>query len=188
MKIYIRNMACESCKIVVKEALDKLRLHPLKVELGEADIRKTISPAQKKKLNDEIGKAGLELVESKGGILIEKIRKHIMEYIGLSKLPAVNFSDYLAAKLNYEYNYLSNFFSEVEGRSITHYMNAVKMERAKEMIMFEDHTLLDVAEKLHYTSLSSFSAQFKKITGFPPSHFKKLRERRRSIQELKEPK
>ena len=179
-------MACESCKIVVKEALEKLRLHPVKVELGEAEVKEKVTAEQKKKLNSDIRKAGLEVIESKGGILIERIKRYIIEYISLNKLPAVNFSDYLAAKLNYDYNYLSNIFSEVEGRSITHFMNAVKMEKAKELIMFEDLALLDVAEKLHYTSLSSFSTQFKKITGFPPSHYKKLRERRRTIQELKD--
>ncbi len=185
MKIFIRNMACESCKVVVKDALVKLKLHPVKVELGEADIKENLKPEQKVKLNNEIRKVGLEIIENKGAALIERIRKCIVEYVNMSKQPTENFSDYLTKKLNYDYNYLSNIFSEVEACTITHYMNNIKMERAKEMILFDELSLTDIAEKLHYSNLSNFSAQFKKATGFPPSHFSKLKlTRRRTIQEL----
>jgi len=184
MKLYIRNMACESCKLVVNDALTKLKLHPVSVELGEVDIKEKIKDGQKQKLNNEIKKAGLEIVESKDGILIEKIRKCIIEYINGVK-PKINFSDYLSKKLKYDYNYLSNMFSEIEARTITHYMNSVKAERIREMIMFEDLTLSQIAEKFHFSNLSNFSAQFKRITGFPPSHFRKIKEkRRRTIQSL----
>ncbi len=181
MKLYIRNMACESCKVVVKEALEKLHLQPLKVELGEAEIKKDIKPEQKEKLNAEISKAGLQLIENKNGIIIEKIRKAILDYIDAEKNPKLNFSDFLHKRLNYDYNYLSNLFSEVEARTIAQYMISIKIERAKEMIMFEDHTLSEIAEKLHYSNLSHFSLQFKKSTGLTPSHFKKLREKRRIV-------
>lgn len=180
-------MACESCKVVVKETLQDLKLHPLKVELGEAEIKEKISDDKKKKLNALIRKVGLELIESKEAILIEKIRAAVMEYVESPKSAKMNFSDFLSKKLDYDYNYLSNLFSEVEASTITYYINSIKMEKAKELILFEDLTISEVAEKLHYNNLSSFSAQFKKITGFTPSHFKRLKERRRkTIQALSE--
>jgi YesN/AraC family two-component response regulator len=186
MKLYIRNMACESCKVVVKETLTKLKLRPVKVELGEAEIREQhISDEKKQKLNDILGKAGLEVVEDKGSVLLQRIKAGIIEYVNNEKAQRVNLSEYLSKKLNYDYNYISNLFSETEASTITHFMNSVKIERAKEMIMFEDHTLTEIAEKLNYSNLSHFSTNFTKIVGLPPSHFKKLREKRRhTIQQL----
>lgn len=188
MKIYIRNMACESCKVVVREALEKLRLHPIKVDLGEVVIKENIKGETKNKLNSEIKKAGLEIAESKGGILIEKIRKVIIESVYNSDKPDIlNFSHYLSKKLNYEYNYLSTIFSEVEATTISHYIIKLKVERAKELILFENLSLSEIAARLHYKNLSHFSLQFKKETGFSPSHFKQLKEKRRIVlQKLSE--
>lgn len=187
MKIHIRNMACESCKLVVKEALEELDLKPTKVDLGEANIGKKISDEQKAQLNAEINKVGLELIESKEAVLIEKIRKSIIKYLDSPKSATVNFSDYLTKELDYDYSYLSNLFTEVEATTITYYITSIKMERAKEMILLEENTLSEVAEKLNYNNLSSFSSQFKKTTGFTPSHFKRLKERRRkTIQKISE--
>ncbi len=185
MKIYIRNMACESCKVVVKETLEKLRLKPVKVELGEAEIKEELLPATKEKLRKEIQKAGLELIDTKSGVIIEKIRKAIVDYVNATKRPSVNFSDFLSERLKYDYNYLSNIFTEIEANTITHYMNGIKMEKAKEMLLLDDYSVSEVAEKLFYSNVSHFSAQFKKVTGFAPSYFKKLKERRRkTIQEI----
>jgi YesN/AraC family two-component response regulator len=178
-------MACESCKVVVKDALEELSLKPHKIDLGEAEIKEKITDEKKQKLNKKINKVGLEVTESKEAILIEKIRKHIIEYLNSAKCINTNFSDYLTKKLNYDYGYLSNLFTEVEAITITHYMNIIKMERAKEMILLNDYTISEVAEKLCYSNHSSFSTQFKKITGFTPTHFKKLKERRgKTIQRL----
>jgi AraC-like DNA-binding protein len=178
-------MACESCKVVVKDALFKLNLHPIKVELGEAEIKETIGSDQKKKLNTIINNVGLELVEKKGGVLIEKIKAGVLHYMNSAKTPSLNLSDYLSRELKYDYNYLSNIFSDIEAFTITHYFNSIRMERAKEMIIFEDLTLSEIAKKLHYSNLSHFSAQFKKHSGLPPSAFKKLKEKRRlTIQEI----
>lgn len=178
-------MACESCKVVVKDALTKLKLHPIKVELGEAEIRTKLQDKKKVKLNNEIRKAGLEVVENPDVILIEKIKKCVIDYIDSVRKPKNNFSDYLSAQLKYDYSYLSALFSEIQATTITRFMNAVKTERIKEKILFEDLSLSQIAEKMHYSNLSHFSAQFKKISGFAPSHFKKLKDkRRRSIQEL----
>lgn len=185
MKIYIRNMACESCKIVVKEALQELHIQPIKVELGQAEIKQDISDAKKQKLDKLINKAGLQIIENKGAILIENIKKYSQEYAISEKDIKVNISDFLSKKLNKDYNYLSNVFSEVELSTIVQYINRIKMERAKEMILFEDHNFSEIASKLNFSTLSAFSSQFKKITGFNPSHFKNLKNKRRlTIQEL----
>lgn len=185
MKIYIRNMACESCKVVVKDALIKLNLTPVKVELGQAEILEEVIDDVKQKLDNIINKVGLEIVESKGGILIESIKNHCQSYVVSEKHVKVNISDYLSEKLNRDYKYLSNVFSEVEMSTIVHYINLLKIERAKEMILFEDFNLTEIAHKLNFNTLSAFSTQFKKITGFNPTHYKNLKNRKRlAIQEL----
>lgn len=187
MKIYIKNMACESCKVVVKEALEELNLHPVKIELGEAVIKEEINTEKKKKLNTIIKKVGLEIIESKGGILIEKIKNYCQEYIDIKKPVKINLSDFLAEKLDLDYNYLSNAFSEVTSSTIINYTNLLKMEKAKEMILFEEYNFSEIARQLNFSSLSAFSTQFKKVTGFSPTHFKNLKEKRRkAIQELNE--
>lgn len=178
-------MACESCKVVVKDALEKLKLHPLKVELGMVEIKEELDDAKKDKLEDIINKVGLEIVETKGGILIERIKSHCQAYVVSEKHIKVNISEYLSEKLNKDYNYLSNVFSEVEMSTIVHYINLLKIEKAKEMILFEDHNLTEIAHKLNFNSLSAFSTQFKKITGYNPTHFKNLKNKRRvAIQNL----
>lgn len=178
-------MACESCKVVVKDALLKLNLHPVKVDLGSAEIKEELSETIKHKLDAIINKVGLEIIENKGGILIEKIKNYCQEYVTSEKHIKVNVSDYLSEKLDKDYNYLSNIFSEVELCTIVHYINLLKIEKAKEMILFEDDNLTEIAHKLNFNTLSAFSTQFKKITGFNPTHFKNLKnKRRRAIQEL----
>jgi YesN/AraC family two-component response regulator len=179
-------MACESCKVVVKEALEELNLIPLKVELGEIEIKEDATDKQKKKLNSIIKKAGLELLEKKQGVLIEKIRKIIIDYVYSSaQKPAHKFSVLISAKLGHNYAYLANFFSEVEATTIEQYLISLKIERIKELIILEEHSLSQIADKLHYSSIAHLSNQFKKVTGLSPSHFKKLKEkRRRTIQEL----
>ena len=181
MKIYVKNMACESCKVVVKEALEELDIPMVKVELGEIETTKDISADEKKKLNNKIKKVGLELLEKKQGILIEKIRKVIIDYVYKSnEKPNVKFSVLLSEELNLSYSYLANFFSEVEATTIEQYIIALKIERIKELIIFGEHTFSEIAYKLHYSSVAHLSSQFKKITGLTPSHFKALKEKRRT--------
>ena len=185
MKIFIRNMACESCKVVVKEALEELNLHPEKVELGMAETKEDLDTKTKEKLNQMIQKVGLEIVETKGGILIEKIKHYCQEYVNNGEKINSNISEYLQKKLDKDYNYLSNAFSEVTSTTIIMYVNLLKMEKAKEMILFEEHNFTEIATKLNFSNLSTFSALFKKVTGFTPSYFKKLKEKRRkAIQNL----
>lgn len=178
-------MACESCKVVVKDALQKLKLNPVKVELGQAEIKEELNETQKQKLDGLLNKVGLEIVENKGGILIEQIKAFCHEYVASEKHIKINISDFLSQKLNKDYNYLSNIFSEVEMCTIVHYINLIKIEKAKEMILFEDFNFSEIATKLNFSNLSAFSTQFKKITGYNPTHFKNLKsKRRRTIQEL----
>lgn len=186
MKIYVKNMACESCKIVVREALKEMHVQPVKVELGEVETKTDLSQEQKKKLNSKIKKAGLELLEKKDGVLIEKIRKAIVDYVYHSdEKPGLKFSVLLAEKLKHNYTYLSNFFSEVEATTIEQYLISLKIERIKELIVLEEYSLSEIAHKLHYSSVAHLSSQFKKATGLTPTHFKKLKDkRRRTIQEL----
>ncbi len=186
MKIYVKNMACESCKVVVKEALEELDLSPVKVELGEIETKEDVTEDQKKKLNIKIKKVGLELLEKKQGVLIEKIRKVIIDYVYKSDdKPNMKFSVLLSKALNHSYTYLANFFSEVEATTIEQYTIALKIERIKELIMFEEHTLSEIADMLHYSSVAHLSAQFKKVTGLTPTHFKALKKKRRiTIQNI----
>lgn len=186
MKIYIKNMACESCKVVVKEALTELNIISVKVDLGEIETKEDISDDDKRKLNSKLKIAGLELLEKKQGILIEKIRKVMVEYVYKSdEKPNMKFSVLLSEKLNLSYTYLANFFSEVEATTIEQYIIALKIERIKELIIFGEHTFSEIADKLHYSSIAHLSSQFKKVTGLTPSHFKALKEKRRiTIQNI----
>jgi AraC-like DNA-binding protein len=186
MKIYVKNMACESCKIVVKEALEELDISPVKVELGEIEIKDNISEDEKRELNSKIKKAGLELLEKKQGVLIEKIRRAMIEYVYKSdEKPNIKFSAFLTKELNHSYTYLANFFSEVEATTIEQYIIALKIERIKELIIFGEDTFSEIAHKLHYSSAAHLSSQFKKATGLTPSHFKALKEKRRlTIQNI----
>jgi AraC-like DNA-binding protein len=185
MKIYIKNMACESCKFVVREALEELGICPIRIELGEIETREDISDAKKTKLNSRIRRVGLELLEKKQGVLIEKIRKVMIDYVYTNEKPNTKFSVLLSSQLNHNYTYLANFFSEVEATTIEQYIISLKIERIKELIINEEHTFSEIADKLHYSSVAHLSNQFKKITGLSPTHFKSLREKRRiSIQNI----
>ncbi|MCE3230053.1 MAG: AraC family transcriptional regulator [Bacteroidetes bacterium] len=178
-------MACESCKDYVTRSVKKLRLSPLSVELGEVIIKEKITAVQKEKLNNLLREVGLEIVENKGGILIQRIKSMVHQYLNSSGRVKVNFSNYLSRQLDLDYNYLSNAFSELEANTITNYMNQVKMEKAKEMILLDDLTMSEIAEKLYYSNSSHFSTQFKKTTGHTPTYFKNLKEKRRyTIQQF----
>jgi len=186
MNIYVKNMACESCKSFVRKSLEELNIFPTKVDLGEIVTKEDVSDSDKLKLNSRLKKVGLELLEKKQGILVEQIRKVIVDYVYNSdEKPNLKFSVLLSEELNKSYAYLANFFSEIEANTIEQYTISLKIERVKELIMFGDHTLSEISHMLHYSSVAHLSSQFKKVTGLTPSHFKKLREKRRiSIQNI----
>lgn len=167
------------CKMVVRTELENAGLHPIIVELGEIEITGNISDKKRAVLKIALLKSGFELIDDKRSILIEKIKNIIVEMIHYSdELPDTNFSDYLSKKLNYDYNYLSNIFSEVKGTTIEHYIISHKIERAKELLLYDEFTLTEIAFKLHYSSVAHLSNQFKKVTGLTPSFFKRMKHKR----------
>lgn len=185
MKLYIKNMVCNRCKMVVKSELLQFGLHPTTVELGEVDISEDLDPEKKKKLNEVLKSFGFELIDDKKSRTIEKIKTTIVELIYSETQLKTNFSAYISGLLSLDYSYMSNLFTEVEGISIEQYFIAQKIERVKELLVYDELPLGQIAENLHYSDVSHLSKQFKKVTGLTPSHFKQLKEKKRnSIEEL----
>lgn len=179
MKLLIKNMVSLRCKIIVKSVLESLNLHFIIVELGEVEISEELSEEQLIELKTALLKFGLEILEDKKSMLIEKIKNIIVEMVHYrDEAPILNFSHYLSEKLNYEYNYLSNLFSEVKGITIERYIIAHKIELAKELLLYNELTLTEIAAKLHYSNVAHLSTQFKKVTGLTPSFFKKMKHKR----------
>ena len=177
-------MVCIRCVMLVKAELKKLNLHYSNVKIGEADIFEDILPEQLQQLDIALKKSGLLLMDNKKGILVEKIKNVIIELVHYNEEQIkVNFSDYLSTKLNYDYTYLANLFSEVKGITIEQYYLTHKIERVKELIIYDELSLTQIAFKLHYSSIAHLSNQFKKITGLTPSHFKQLKKQRISTLE-----
>jgi AraC-like DNA-binding protein len=169
------------CKMVVKEELKKIGLHHVFVDLGVVEILEDITPAQKEELQVNLLKYGLELLDDKKSILIEKIKKVVIEMIYYSEeAPKTNYSDYISKQLGYDYTYLSNTFSEVKGITLQQFIILIKIERVKELIMYDDLNLTEISYKLHYSSLAHLSNQFKKVTGLTPTYFKNLKIKRRT--------
>ena len=175
-------MVCIRCKMVVKEELTKLGLHYSTVELGEVEILENISARQHDQIRTALLKSGLELMDDKKSVLIQKIKNVIIELVHYSEEPlAINFSEFLSQKLNYDYTYLANLFSEVQGTTIEQFLIAHKIERVKELLVYDELNLTEIAYKIHYSSVAHLSGQFKKVTGLTPSHFKQLKNKRRSM-------
>jgi AraC-like DNA-binding protein len=167
--------------MVVKEELKKLGLHFILVDLGVVDIMENLTSEQHDQIKAALLKSGLELMDDKKAVLIERIRNIIIEMVHYSdELPKTNFSDYLSEKLNYDYTYLANLFSEVQGTTIEKFIIAHKIERVKELIIYDELNLTEIAWLMHYSSVAHLSNQFKKITGLTPSHFKNLKNKRRN--------
>lgn len=179
MKLYIKYMVSLRCKILVKEELRKLGLHHVIVELGMVEILEDITQKQREQLKKNLLKSGLELLDDKKNILIEKIKNVITEMIHYSdEMPATNYSDHISKKLNYDYTYLANIFSEVKGVTIQQFIIIHKIERVKELLLYDEISLTEISYKLHYSSVAHLSNQFKKITGLSPSYYKQLKLKR----------
>lgn len=167
------------CKMVVKEELKKLRIQYATVDLGTVQMLRKITKEERESLKKNLLRSGLELLDNKKSILIEKIKDVIIEMIHYSdELPDVNYSDYISEKLHNDYTYLSNTFSEVQGITIQHYIIIHKIEKVKELLLYDELNLTEISYKLHYSSVAHLSNQFKKITGLSPSFFKKLKRKR----------
>jgi AraC-like DNA-binding protein len=162
--------------MAVKSELEKLGLHQTRVELGETEIMEDLSPEQLDNLNTSLKKIGLELLDDKKNIMVEKIKTFIIELVHFNEDQIkTNLSDYLSEKLNHNYTYLSNLFSEIKGTSIENFYLSNKIERVKELLIYDKLNLTEIAYKLHYSSVAHLSTQFKKMTGLTPSHYKMLK-------------
>ncbi len=181
MKLYIKYMVSARCKAVVKDELKKLGLHFIVVDLGEVEIMETLSVDDWRELKAVLLHNGLELMDDKRAILIEQIKNVIIDMVHhTNEMIKVNFSDYLSEKLKHDYTYMANLFSEVQGSTIEHFIISHKIERIKELIIYDELNITEIAWKMNYSSVAHLSNQFKKMTGLSPSHFKKLKDKRRS--------
>lgn len=172
------------CKMIVKEKLKELGLPYVTVNLGEVEMKQHLTKQQRDQLKAALLKSGLELMDDKKAILIEKIKNVIIEMVHYTdEPPETNFSIYLSKKLGYDYTYLSNLFSETEATTIEHFILIHKIERVKELIIYDELNLTEIAFKLHYSSVAHLSNQFKKITGLTPSFFRSLKNKKRNTLE-----
>jgi AraC-like DNA-binding protein len=175
-------MVCIRCKMVVKAELTKTGIRYGAVELGEVEVLEAVSEEQREQFKAALLKSGLELMDDKKSVLIQKIKTVIIELVHYSEEPlTVKFSEFLSQKLNHDYTYLANLFSEVQGTTIEKFFIALKIERVKELLVYDELNLTEISYLMHYSSVSHLSAQFKKVTGLTPSHFKQLRQKRRSM-------
>lgn len=174
-------MVSNRCKMAVKEELKKLGLHFVFVDLGEVEIMENISVEELEQLKIALLSSGLELMDDKRAVLIEKIKNAIIEMVHhTDEMIKTNFSDYLSKKLNHDYTYLANLFSEVQGTTIEQFIISHKIERIKELMIYGELNITEIAWKMNYSSVAHLSNQFKKMTGLSPSHFKQLKDKRRS--------
>lgn len=185
MKLYIKYMVSLRCKMLVREELDKLKLkYVAPVDLGAVEILEDISEEQRRLLGINLKKSGLELLDDKRSILIEKIKNVITEMVHYTdELPKENYSEYISRKLGYDYTYLANIFSEVKGITIQQYIILNKIERVKELLLYDELNLTEISYKLDYSSVAHLSNQFKKVTGLTPTYFKQLKQKRRNALE-----
>jgi AraC-like DNA-binding protein len=184
MKLFIQNMVSLRCKMLVRSELEKLGLKVLTVELGEVQIAEELTESDRQVLNDRLRLSGLELMEDKVAMIIEKIKNIIVEMVHYSDEPLKeNFSDYLSNLMKKDYHQLSVLFSKTKGITIEHFIIIHRIERVKELIIYDELTISEIAWKLNYSSVSHLSSQFKKVTGLSPTEFKNLLSRRRNTLE-----
>lgn len=185
MVLYVRNMACDSCMVLVRQVLEDLGIQPERVELGMIELPGLISDEKKQLFARGIAQGNLQLVDSEEEILIDKIKGTISEFVLNKKSIKHNLSGYLEEKIGMDYGHLASYFSGLTGLNIEQYGISLKIEKVKEMLTIENRSLKEIAELLDYKQASHLSNQFKKLTGISPSRFKKDGlARRKSIQEL----
>ncbi len=174
MQLYIKNMVCNRCKMVVKAELEQLGLHPVHIGLGEVELaEKEIDKALLQQLEAKLEAVGFELIDDRKSRTIEKIKNVVIELVHhTDEATKLKYSEYIAQQLNYEYTYLSKLFSEVEGVTIEQYLISQKIERVKELLIYDELSLSEIADRMGYSSVAHLSAQFKKVTGLTPSFYK----------------
>lgn len=185
MKLFIKYMVSNRCKMVVKSELDKLGLHYMLVDLGEVEVKEELTPEQRSQLKTGLLQSGLELMDDQKAIVIEKIKNAVIELVFYTPEEAdkTNFSEYLSKKLDSDYTHLANLYSEVTGTTIEHFHIINKIERVKELLIYDELNLTEISYMLNYSSVAHLCKQFKKITGLTPSHFKQLKDKRRNAHE-----
>lgn len=184
--LYIKNMVCNRCVMVVQNEVDKLGLDVKNVKLGEVNFDKELTAEQRNKLSEAFLPLGFEVIDDKKSRVIEKIKNIIIDLVHHQDNDTkINLSDLLSSKLHHDYSYLSNLFSQVEGTTIEKYFIAQKIEKVKELLVYDELSLSEIAFQLNYSSVAYLSNQFKKVTGLTPSHFKQIREdKRKSLDEV----
>jgi AraC-like DNA-binding protein len=166
--------------MVVKAELENMGIHPGSVELGEVELDRPLSREERQQLADRFQQLGFSLIDDKKSLLIERVKTLIIELVHYqNNAIAINLSDYLKEHLNHDYHYISNLFSEVEGTTIEKYFIAQKIEKVKELLVYDELSLSEIADQLNYSSVAYLSSQFKKVTGFTPSYFRQIRENKR---------
>ncbi|MDD2380229.1 MAG: AraC family transcriptional regulator [Mariniphaga sp.] len=176
MKLYIKNMVCNRCILIVKNELEKFRYHVETIKLGEVEIRENLKEEDKLILDNHLKTFGFKIMDDRRSQLISQIKSSIIELIHQENIHLkTNLSDYLSHKLHHDYTYLSNLFSELESTTIEKYFIAQKIERVKELLVYGELSLSEIAFQLNYSSVAYLSNQFKKVTGLTPSHFKKIK-------------
>ena len=186
MKLYIKNMVCGRCKMVVKSIFEIMGIIPLSVELGVVELENDIQDVEKQELLKSLRGFGFDLIDDKKSKTIDKIKTLIIDVVqNKNNDLKINLSDYISQELHQDYNTLSNLFSEVENTTIEKYFINQKIEKVKELIIYDELSLSEIAYSLNYSSVSHLSNQFKKITGFSPTYFKNLKSiKRRQIEDL----
>ena len=181
VKLYIKYMVSLRCKMVVKDELHNLGLNLVSVDLGMVEILEEMTTAQREQLSANLLRSGLELLDDKRAILIDKIKNVIIEMVHYAdELPNTNYSEYISQKLGYDYTYLSNMFSEVKGITIQQFIIVHKIEKVKELLLYDELTLTEISYKLQYSSVAHLSNQFKKTTGLSPTFYKQLKQKRKN--------
>ncbi len=182
MKLYIKYMVSLRCKMIVMQELHKLGLKYVVLDLGMVEVLEDITEDQRVVLKRSLLKAGLELMDDKRAILIERIKNVIVDMIHYSdEIPTQNYSDFISEKMEYDYTYLANIFSEVKGITIQQYIISHKIEKVKELLLYDELNLTEIAYKMHYSSVAHLSNQFKKVTGLTPTFYKNLKRQKRQV-------
>ena len=185
-KLFIKNMVCHRCKAVVQSELEKLNLHPVEIELGEVQLREEIDGQTRDKIEQALKPHGFQLLDDKRSRVMEKIKNIIIYLVHHAhERLKVKLSAHISSQLNMDYTYISNLFAAVEGTTIEQYFISQKIERVKELLVYDELSISEIADLLEYSSVSHLSKQFKKVTGLTPSHFKQVKQLKRlSLDEL----
>jgi len=181
-KLLIKNMVCQRCIMTVENILKKEEIPYSKISLGEVELLREMKADEIKKVETDLKQVGFELITGRTNKIVEDIKQLVMEYIALGDDKKTKLSSFITAKLHYDYSYLSDLFSSIEGITIEHYLITQRIERVKELLVYDQLSLTEIAFQVGFSSVHHLSAQFKKITGLTPTHFKKVgAEKRRGL-------